>query len=139
MSGLIDHARRELEAAGLFEETSDYGGMLGNAVMELIEVFSNQGHSGFSAGMCNSIFSKVAAYEPLVPLTGHDEEWMEISDNEYQNTRCSHVFKKNGQAYDIQGRIFRDSEGQPYTNYDSRVSVTFPYTPTRIYVDVEEE
>ena len=42
-AGLIDHAKDELQRAGLFNEDSDYGGMIGNAVMELCQTFSNQG------------------------------------------------------------------------------------------------
>ena len=55
----------------------------------------------------------------------------------WQNNRASHVFKcSDGQAYDIEGKIFRDKAGHCYTNRDSRVDVTFPYTPKREYVDV---
>ena len=46
---LKEHAKYELEKAGLFDKDSDYNGMIGNAVMELIEKFSEQGHSGFFA------------------------------------------------------------------------------------------
>ena len=40
----IDHAKLELQMAGFFDKDSDYGGMIGEAVMELMEVFANQGH-----------------------------------------------------------------------------------------------
>jgi hypothetical protein len=56
----------------------------------------------------------------------------------WQNNRCCHVFKDNaGNAYDIDGKIFREPDGACYTSRDSRVPVTFPYTPVREYVDVE--
>ncbi|NIO30179.1 MAG: hypothetical protein GTN75_00095 [Gemmatimonadetes bacterium] len=48
---LEQHARRELELAGLFDEDSDYGGMLGHSTMRLIEAFAAEGHSGMSAAM----------------------------------------------------------------------------------------
>ena len=38
------HAKFELELAGFFDEDSDYGGAIGEAVMELMEVFAKQGH-----------------------------------------------------------------------------------------------
>ena len=42
-SNLVKHARRELELIGAFDEEKDfYAGMTGNAVIELIEVFSKQ-------------------------------------------------------------------------------------------------
>ena len=44
----------------------------------------------------------------------------------------------NGQAWDSQGRIFRESNGSCFQSAESRVDITFPYTPKREYVDVEE-
>ncbi|WP_441235623.1 hypothetical protein [Bradyrhizobium sp. 930_D9_N1_4] len=136
MSNLELHARKEMEIAGLFAKDSDYGGMLGDAVMKMVKVFADEGHSGFSAGMAISIFEKVARFEPLSPLTGADDEWMEVGENTWQNVRCSHVFKNADGAYDIEGKIFREPDGCCFTSYDSRVPVTFPYTPKREYVDV---
>jgi len=140
---LRDHARVELEAAGLFKQDSDYGGMLGDAVMELIATFADQGHSGFSASMTLEVFNRVARFEPLVPLSGDDNEWVEVDEQDgkplYQNKRCGRVFKCGDQAYDIDGKVFREPNGSGYTNSDSRVDVTFPYTPTTEYVDVPEE
>ena len=130
-------ASQELELAGLFNKDSDYGGMLGGATMSLIKVFAEEGHSGFSANMAISIFSKVAAFEPLTPLTGEDSEWNEVGTNVYQNKRCSHVFKEKGQAYDSQGRVFVEPSGATYTSFKSRVLVTFPYIPKTEYVNVD--
>lgn len=138
MGNLTDHARRELQAAGLFNEDSDYDGMLAEAVMELVEAFAEQGHSGFSAKQTIKIFAKVADFQPLVPLTGEDDEWNEVGTGVFQNNRCSHVFKEGGIAYDSQGRVFREPSGACYTGRGSRVEVTFPYTPTTEYVDVAE-
>lgn len=110
-------------------------------VLELLEVFVRQGHSGFSASCAVETFRKLALHEPLVPLYGVDDEWDEVEDGVFQNNRCSHVFKRadrfNGQAYDINGRIFREPNGCCYTNRDSCVPVTFPYTPKSEYVDVD--
>jgi hypothetical protein len=68
-------------------------------------------------------------FEPLTPLTGEDNEWNQIKDNLYQNRRSPRVFKEDGQAYDIDGIVFRDPDGCYVTNKDSRVNITFPYTP----------
>ena len=133
------YAENELRAAGLYDEDSDYSGMLAEAVMELVKVFSDQGHSGFSAHRTIQLFSKVAAFEPLIPLQGTDDEWNECGSGVFQNKRCSHVFKnKDGQAYDIEGKIFREPGGACYTSSDSRVFIEFPYVPKREYVDVPE-
>jgi hypothetical protein len=139
MGNLELHAKKEMEIAGLFDKGSAYDGLLGPAVMKMIKVFADEGHSGYSARMAVDIFEKVARFEPLTPLTGTDDEWHEVGPGVYQNVRCSHVFKENGQAYDIDGRIFREPNGSCFTNVESRTPVTFPYTPTREYVDVPAE
>lgn len=140
-SNLELHAHKELQIAGLFDKDSDYEGALGEAVMKLIKVFADEGHSGFSAGMAISVFEKVCRFEPLTPLTGADDEWMDIAEYGdgspcWQNIRCGHVFKDKNGAYDIDGKIFREPNGACFTNSESRTPVTFPYTPTRVYVDV---
>jgi hypothetical protein len=48
-----------LKNRGLFDEDSDYGGMMGEAVLELVKTFAEQGHSGFSAGMTRFLFNQV--------------------------------------------------------------------------------
>lgn len=141
---LTDFARNELKLAGLFDADSDYGGMLGEAVMKMVTVFSEEGHSGFSALMAISLFEKVARFQPLTPLTGEPSEWIAVdgpsegdpgSAKLFQNNRCPHVFKDAKGAYDSEGRVFREPDGACFTSRDSRVPVTFPYTPTREYVD----
>lgn len=144
MSNLIDHAKREFIAIGYkpIEECEDGPNKwIQENVLELLNVFSNQDHSGSSAPYCVRIFEKLALFEPLGPLTGSDDEWAEVSEGEFQNKRCSHVFKEadrfNGQAYDIRGRVFRQRNGSCYTSSDSIAVVTFPYVPTTEYVDVD--
>jgi len=135
----IEHAKQELKAAGLYDSDSDYGGMLAEAVMKLLEVHVEEGHSGASNSMVINLFSKLANQEPLGPLTGEDGEWGEPYDHEgtRQNKRCSHVFMNaDGSAYDILGKVFREPNGSSYTSADSHVPVQFPYTPVTEYVDV---
>ena len=139
MSNLVEHAKRELETAGLLSKDSDYGGLLGESVLEIVEVFAKQGHSGMSASVTVSLLEKLLRFKPLSPLTGDDSEWNEVGDGEYQNNRCSHVFKNAEGAYDIEGRIFREQSGSCYTGYESRVPVEFPYVPKRESVDVPDK
>ena len=56
---------KQLTRVGLFDEDSDYDGMLGKAVLELITVFANQGHSGYSAQMTRELFHKLNIFEEL--------------------------------------------------------------------------
>jgi len=60
-SPLQTYAYEWLKSRGLFDEDADYGGMLGEAVLELIKVFSRQGHSGFSAGLTKEMFYRLLA------------------------------------------------------------------------------
>lgn len=160
MSNLHNHALAEFRAAGWLDETGAYidemQGMLCEHVLTLLRVFSDEGHSGTTAPYTVNLFKKLAMFEPIVPLTGEDWEWHEPSPGVFQNKRCSRVFKQadrfNGQAYDIDGRVFYewnerplepDEEGYPgtrrfkssYTSRESMVPITFPYTPTTEYVE----
>jgi hypothetical protein len=113
---LTEHAERELRDAGLFDADSNYGGALGESVMELVKVFAAQGHSGSSAHMTISLFHRVASYKLLAPMknpmvTG---EYIDHSDTHggnpvYQSTRLSSVFSEDGGKtwYDIDKRIPR--------------------------------
>ena len=133
---LIEHAEHELDGKLNGEDGPDK--WIAKNVIELIKVFSKQGHSGTSAPYCIQLFAHLASYKPLGPLTGEDDEWHMIDDNTWQNKRCSHVFKDRDHAYDIQGKVFRDPDGTTWTNIDSRVTITFPYDPVYIIVDRDE-
>lgn len=52
-------AKKWIEKSGLSDPDSDYNGELGRAVMELVEVFSKQGHSGMSAQLTTYAFDKL--------------------------------------------------------------------------------
>lgn len=146
-SNFLIHAKREFLAAGYTPLDQKQGDgpnkWMQENVLALLTLFAKQGHSGFSASYCIEAFKTLAKFEPLLPLQGTDAEWNECGDGVFQNRRCSHVFKQadrfNGQAYDINGKIFKDPDGFTYTNSDSSVPITFPYTPKHEYVDVPAE
>jgi len=77
---LVDHGRIELDRVGLFDEDSDYNGMIGKAVLELLDTFAKQGHSGFSAALTTELFDKLVRFEPLSPITDDPEEWMDVTE-----------------------------------------------------------
>lgn len=149
MSNLEFHARNEFRAAGWVDENGKFKDemqeMICNHVLKLLEVFSDEGHSGSSAPYAINLFSTLAKFEPIAPLTGEDWEWNDVSEFGgrdggplYQNKRCSHVFKDNTGAYDIDGIVFWEWYTDPetgeksksyFTSRGSRVPVTFPYTP----------
>lgn len=133
MSNLITHAERELKLAGYFDG-DPINQLMAQGVLQLIDQFASAGHSGFSAMAALQLFEKLAKFEPLIPLTGTDEEWVEVSPNLFQNKRCSHVFKDDIHAWDMNGKIFEDQDGGWFTSSDSNIDITFPYTPVCEYV-----
>ena len=142
---LIKYARKELEFAGLFDKDSDYGGRLADAVMELVKVFAEQGHSGMSASMTRSLFNKVADYKPLTPITGEDKEWAECGAG-FQNIRCSAIFKetKDSTPYYLdaivwQGENSRDTFTGQVEDIRSRQFIKLPFIPKTFYINVYRE
>lgn len=139
MASTEGFAKSELIRSGLFNKDGDYSGMIGEDVMEMVEVFSKQGHTGASAATVLDCFIKLVRIEPLTPLTGDQDEWVTVRDGLYQNARCSRVFKKQGgEAYDTRGRVFRYPSGLCFTTADSFTPVVFPYMPHTEIVDVPE-
>ena len=133
----MDRERDELERAGLFDEDSDYNGVLGEAVMELLGTFNEQGHSGYSASIVSTLFKRLVDGKTLSPLTGGYDEWVEVSEGLEQNKRCSSVFRENGSAYNIDGRVFEHADGFVGQCAESHTPVTFPYTPQDPEIIVE--
>lgn len=143
-----EYGRKELERIGYFKEGDDpYNyAIAANAILELLEVFDNQYHSGFSAPYVIGKFERLAMFKPLTPLTGEDDEWNEISAGLFQNKRYFAVFKnsKDGKAYNSQGKIFSNDGGETwFTNKDSTVYIDFPYTvpdhPEKIILEEEND
>lgn len=137
----IEHAKNELQLYGWLD-SDEMSTSMCKDVLELLETFSKQGHSGFSVPYAISLFEKLAKYEPLTPLTGDDSEWDDDSEYNgniiYQNKRCSRVFKNSDEvAYDIVGKVFVLPDGGSYTSSNSRVNITFPYEPKPEYVNVQ--
>lgn len=146
MSNLEKHALAEFRAAGWIDENGNYCDemqeMICRHVLALLDVFTAEGHSGSTAPYTINMFSKLAKFEPIAPLTGEDWEWNDTGHGVYQNKRASRVFKDmDGKAYDIDGKVFWEWSGtkeEPYKSHytcrESRVYVEFPYTPTTEYV-----
>ena len=138
MSNLVEHAKKEFEYLG-WPGDDGMRKMMCDNLIELLQVFSDQGHSGLSASYCLRYFERLAHFDPIGPLTGEDWEWQEIADGVYQNKRDSTVFMENGQAHWMDGRIFREPNGACFTSKDSRVNIEFPWTkPEPEIIDVEE-
>jgi hypothetical protein len=153
MSNYKTHAWVEFKSAGWLDENGQFKdkhqGEICEHVLKLLDVFADEGHSGFSASYARNLFMMLSDFKPIAPLTGEDDEWVKHDygvEPSYQNKRRSSVFKDaNGDCYDIDGKVFwewgkrdldTDEEGYPgehvyklyYSCRESRVPVTFPYT-----------
>lgn len=135
-SALYEYAKKELERIEKGckdEESLSMQQAIDKNILELINVFSNQHHSGFTATYVIDILQRLLHYKPLTPLTGEDNEWEDVTSYGYdtptfQNKRCSAVFKNDRGAYWVEGKIFSSDLGHTwYTNSDSCVPVTFPF------------
>jgi len=132
---LVHYAKAEL--ARINTDRDEMQNMMDRNILEIIEKFSEQGHSGFSASYAISFLQRLLNWKPLTPLTGEDDEWNDggegwpLDDSgTLQNKRCSAVFKRpDGTAYYIEGKVFSDDGGKSwYTSKDSHIPVEFPFT-----------
>jgi hypothetical protein len=105
---LVQHAKEELERAGMFDKDADYGGAIAEYVMDLMEVFASQEHSGGTAMLTLEVFNQLARFSTLAPLTTDPAEWMDVSaasggEGVWQNRRKPSVFSNDGgkTAYDL--------------------------------------
>ena len=143
MSQMLIWAENELKLAGYDPngDPDDVNTWLAEGTMELLEIFSNQGHSGSSASYAIALFETLALCKPISPLTGNDDEWDEVDENFFQNRRNPVIFKngKDGQAYWVEGKVFWNwcsvpdlYDGKPFKSYftckESSVNIDFPWT-----------
>jgi len=118
-----------------WETKGDIDNMMFENIMELIYVFSTQGHSGFSANYATGILNKLLRHEILTPLNGTDDEWIEVGNAVYQNIRVSNVFRDSSGTYQYDYFVFEDENGAGYTSKESRKYIeSFPYVPKHVYV-----
>lgn len=135
---MLEWAKKEL--ARIEHDEAGFQDLLDKNVLELLETFCNQGHSNNTAPYVIAMFSRLAMYKPITPLTGEDDEWRERSGGKYQNKRYGAVFKDaDGRAYNIEGKIFSYDNGKTWwSNKDSKVYIDFPYVvpdePERVII-----
>ena len=111
---MLSKASHELVIAGALNPESDYGGQVGRDVLQLLEVFVEQGHSGGSSLLVVDAFSKLASWGNITPirnpmLTG---EYTDMSRFEgapartiLKSTRKSSLFSRDGGVtwFDVNG------------------------------------
>lgn len=155
------HAKRELD---LLAKTTPDALIIEFTpqILALCEAFGKSGQSGGSAPYVASAISeavkKLLMFETISPLTGDDEEWVEIgstNDGEpmFQNKRDSRVFKdgNKGRAYFIDAIVFDGNIGGRFTGNrtvsepdgnligSAQYIKSFPFRPKTFYVDVLDQ
>jgi hypothetical protein len=144
---LLAYAESELDFIGMKDDGDEMNSAMRKHILHMVEEFSKEGHSGFSASYAIQCLEKILRFEPLSPLTGEDSEWVDVAEQMghtvWQNKRCSRVFKDETGAYDIDAKVFwdwyTDENGEKHKSYftsrDSRVYIEFPYVPKTEYVE----
>ena len=140
---LVEYAKSELSRIKRDEDGMQ--DLINKDILSIVEMFSEQGHSGFSANYALSILERLLRFKPITPLTGEDGEWNAISHGSHQNKRCSSVFRNaDGTAHDIDGIVVSDNGGITwFSSGRFRKDVTFPYFPPthpeRVYIEYTED
>lgn len=146
MSNLVDYAKRELDM--LEKDESGLQERMNQNILEIIEKFSEQGHSGFTAAYAIGMLIRLLRWKPIKPLTGEPDEWADEplgGGTDKQNKRCGSVFlNPDGTAEDIDAIIVSDNGGITwYTTNRFRKYITFPYMPPdepeKIYIEYKED
>ena len=98
--------------------------MMNNDVIELLKVFEEQGHSGFSASWAINLFSKLAKYKLITEIEDNPEDWDENGQHKY----ISSIFKRDdGTCYYMYSRLFAEPNSDNFFyNKASNVDITFP-------------
>ena len=138
-----------------------------NEILALCEAFGKSGQSGGSAPYTATAISKAVKklllQEPICPITGADEEWIDVAEMDggetlYQNKRCSGLFKEaNGKCWYVDAIVKKTQDGitfsgsfwlskEDYLTGDkskligsSQLVKSFPFEPKTFYIDVIEE
>ena len=119
MSGLIEHAERELDL--LYPENSPVGDpaftssdRVKSDLLELVALLDTQNHSKSSGRHTLELLSKLLNFENLSPLTDNPDEWDEVKEGLWQNRRYPRAFSKDrGCTYQLNidyGGMLRRSE-----------------------------
>jgi len=126
-------------------------------ILALCEKFGLSGQSGgsapYTAGALSQVIKKLCLQEPICPVTGIGEEWVDVVEfmgkPMWQNNRCSALFKyedgkcsysdaivwKGEADHDtFTGRVYVDLVD--YELIGSSQLVRFPFTPKTFYIDV---
>ena len=117
---IISQAKKELDIINFGKEDTQ-------VMIEILEKFFDTWDSGGAVWAVALVLQRLIAGKCLSPLTGADDEWVEVGTRVFQNKRVSTVFRdprfNDGVAYDLD-----NPKG-------SREPITFPYWPEEAKVN----
>lgn len=102
---------------------------------------------GFTAPMIASAVKYLMRFEPIAPLEDREEDWHAVYEDRgeivYQHTRCSKLFKRNGQIKFIDAITFVEPSGAAFSGMVEGLSSQLhvrkmPFMPETFYVHVYE-
>lgn len=146
---LYEFAKNELDLLEKDCKTSTETNMqkaINDNILEVVKLFASQQHSGTSARYVILALDRLLRFKPLLPLTGEDSEWEDVSKYTggtplYQNIRCPEIFKdKDGKAYWTEGKSVTEDNGESW-HFES-VPIEFPFAvpleSEQVYLDKED-
>ena len=144
---LKDFAKDELArlCKGLDDDALEMQQMISRDILQIVEIFAEQGHSNTSAAYALGALERLLRFKPLTPITDDPAEWNEVGRGVKQNRRCSSVFiQPDGSVEDIDGIAVSDNGGITwFTSGRFRKKVTLPYlpptAPKRVYIEYTNE
>lgn len=130
-------------------------------ILKLVNKFGKSGQSGGSAPFVASAIAntvkKLCLFETICPITGLDEEWVDVREYgapgdkmKYQNKRLSSAFKNDdGSAYYLDAIVWKNQKGTTWSGSailpNGKVLrchggiKSFPFTPKTFTINVREE
>ncbi|MCD8207591.1 MAG: hypothetical protein LUD72_06625 [Bacteroidales bacterium] len=146
----MEYAERELNMlldTCKDDDSREMQKMMNDNILQIVNIFFEQGHTGFTAGYALNQLDRLLRYKPILPLTGKDDEWRDICDDgTKQNIRYPSMFKyPDGTVYDDDAIIISDNGGLTwFTNGNFRKRVDrFPYSPAtfpeKVYIEYTED
>ena len=132
---MLEWAKREVEIACKNENPDrkegefDYGCACYEGALKAFETLCNQGHSGMSIKLTQSILNRLIDGRPLTPIEDTPDVWNDITELkedgtvEYQCNRMSSLFKKvhtdGSVEYTDVGRVYGVDIHNPDLTYSS--------------------
>ena len=131
---MLEWAKREVEIACKNENPDrkegefDYGCACYEGALKAFETLCNQGHSGMSIKLTQSILNRLIDGRPLTPIEDTPDVWNHVADVndgtvEYQCNRMSSLFKKvhtdGSVEYTDVGRVYGVDIHNPDLTYSS--------------------